>query len=143
MPSGLGLTGQPWGSPVPCLCSSTPRRPVNRLIAIGGEWPRVISLVHLCRTLHILLLGQSIPESKLQVGKQLLVHSIRIRKKELESLMWKSSKIQKVYRKKQSLMSLLSRCHPCWPFFLVFLLSVCVCNLFSTWLWSHARCFGE
>lgn len=44
-----GHTGVVTARPVPYLCSSTRRRPL-----IGGDWPRVTSLVHLYRTLPIL-----------------------------------------------------------------------------------------
>lgn len=47
--------------------------------AIGGEQLRVISSVHVCGTVPILLLDQSIPESKWPVWKQLPTYRIRIR----------------------------------------------------------------
>lgn len=67
--------------------------------ARGGEWPGVLSLF-ICAGNEPILLGRSIPESKLEVGKQLPVHRIRIRTKKLEILMWKKGKIQNAYRKK-------------------------------------------
>jgi len=54
-----GHLGVVTARPVPYLCSSIQRRSL-----IGGEWLRVTSLVHLCRTLPLLLVGQSVSESK-------------------------------------------------------------------------------